>query len=66
MQALTEDHRRFIEDWEVEAYRKQIARAGNAGRVAGQVAVVTGAAQGLGLEIARCSPPRVACRCWRT
>jgi rhamnose utilization protein RhaD (predicted bifunctional aldolase and dehydrogenase)/NAD(P)-dependent dehydrogenase (short-subunit alcohol dehydrogenase family) len=51
---LTDARRRFIEDWEVEAYRKQIA-AGTAaqGRVAGKVAVVTGAAQGFGLEIAQ-------------
>jgi NAD(P)-dependent dehydrogenase (short-subunit alcohol dehydrogenase family) len=46
--------RRFIEDWEVESYRKGIVAAGRAGgRVAGKVAVVTGAAQGFGLEIAQ-------------
>ncbi len=50
----SEDHRRFIEAWEVEAYRKKIAAKAAAGdRVAGKVAVVTGAAQGFGLEIAR-------------
>jgi rhamnose utilization protein RhaD (predicted bifunctional aldolase and dehydrogenase)/NAD(P)-dependent dehydrogenase (short-subunit alcohol dehydrogenase family) len=53
VQALSEGHRRFIENWEVEAYRKQVARSGKAGRMAGRVAVVTGAAQGFGLEIAR-------------
>jgi rhamnose utilization protein RhaD (predicted bifunctional aldolase and dehydrogenase)/NAD(P)-dependent dehydrogenase (short-subunit alcohol dehydrogenase family) len=53
VQALSEGHRRFIETWEVEAYRKQIARAGRAGRAAGRIAIVTGAAQGFGLEIAR-------------
>jgi len=52
VQALSEGHRRFIENWEVEAYRKQIARSGRAGRMAGRIAVVTGAAQGFGLEIA--------------
>ena len=52
VQALSEGHRRFIETWEVEAYRKQIARSGSAGRMAGRIAVVTGAAQGFGLEIA--------------
>ncbi|HET6413382.1 MAG TPA: SDR family NAD(P)-dependent oxidoreductase [Anaeromyxobacter sp.] len=51
--ALSEGHRRFIENWEVEAYRKGVARAGSAGRAAGRIAVITGAAQGLGLEIAR-------------
>ena len=53
VQALSEGHRRFIENWEVVAYRKQVARAGSAGRAAGRIAIVTGAAQGLGLEIAR-------------
>jgi NAD(P)-dependent dehydrogenase (short-subunit alcohol dehydrogenase family) len=38
----------------VEAYRKQIAKGGaKVGRVVGKVAVVTGAAQGFGLEIAQ-------------
>lgn len=51
---LSETHRKFIEDWEVEAYRKQVAKAANkGGRVAGKIAVVTGAAQGFGLEIAQ-------------
>jgi NAD(P)-dependent dehydrogenase (short-subunit alcohol dehydrogenase family) len=46
--------RRFIEDWEVESYRKGVVAAGRAGgRVAGKVAVVTGAAQGFGLEISQ-------------
>lgn len=47
--------RRFIEDWEVEAYRKQIAAAtsNTGGRLRDKVAVVTGAAQGFGLEISR-------------
>lgn len=45
--------RKFIEEWEVESYRKQVAAAGQArGRVAGKVAIVTGAAQGFGFEIA--------------
>jgi rhamnose utilization protein RhaD (predicted bifunctional aldolase and dehydrogenase)/NAD(P)-dependent dehydrogenase (short-subunit alcohol dehydrogenase family) len=46
--------RRFIEEWEVESYRKSISAAGQAaGRMAGRVAVVTGAAQGFGLEISQ-------------
>ena len=46
--------RKFIEDWEVESYRKTIGAAGRAaGRVAGKVAIVTGAAQGFGLEISQ-------------
>ena len=44
----------FIENWEVENYRRSVAAAGRAaGRAAGKVALVTGAAQGFGLEIAQ-------------
>lgn len=51
---MSEGHRKFIEEWEVEAYRKQVARAAaKGGRVAGKIAVVTGAAQGFGMEIAQ-------------
>lgn len=46
--------RKFIEEWEVESYRKTVSAAGRAaGRVAGKIAVVTGAAQGFGLEISQ-------------
>ncbi len=46
--------RKFIEEWEVESYRKTVnAAARAAGRLAGKVAVVTGAAQGFGLEISQ-------------
>jgi NAD(P)-dependent dehydrogenase (short-subunit alcohol dehydrogenase family) len=46
--------RRFIEDWEVESYRREVASSGRrAGRIAGKVALVTGAAQGFGLQIAQ-------------
>ena len=50
---LADEERAFIETWEAEAYRKQVA-AGDVvpGRVAGRVALVTGAAQGFGLAIA--------------
>jgi rhamnose utilization protein RhaD (predicted bifunctional aldolase and dehydrogenase)/NAD(P)-dependent dehydrogenase (short-subunit alcohol dehydrogenase family) len=53
---LTDRERLFIEDWEVESYRRSISLgSGAAGgkRLKGKVAVVTGAAQGFGLEIAR-------------
>ncbi len=50
---LTDRQRLFIEAWEFEVYRKKVAAAGAAaGRLKGKVAVVTGAAQGFGLEIA--------------
>lgn len=51
---LSDAHRTFIETWEVEAYRKKISLSGSgAGRMSGRIAVVTGAAQGFGLEIAQ-------------
>jgi len=51
---LADRERRFIEDWEVESYRRSVSLASaGAGRLKGKVAVVTGAAQGFGLEIAR-------------
>lgn len=51
---MADDMRRFIEDWEVESYRKGVAAAGRSGgRAAGKIAVVTGAAQGFGLEISQ-------------
>ncbi len=50
---LADGERRFIEEWEAEAYRREVG-AGDAlaGRVSGRVVVVTGAAQGFGLAIA--------------
>ena len=54
IQYMPDAKREFIENWEVEAYRRQIAKAGgNGGRALGKVALVTGAAQGFGLEIAQ-------------
>jgi NAD(P)-dependent dehydrogenase (short-subunit alcohol dehydrogenase family) len=45
---------KFIDEWEVEKYRRKIAAAKSAsGHVAGKIAVVTGAAQGFGEGIAR-------------
>ena len=50
----TDAERGFIETWEVEAYRRGAAAFGrDAGRFSGRIALVTGAAQGFGLEIAR-------------
>jgi sorbitol-6-phosphate 2-dehydrogenase len=54
VRALSDAERTFIETWEVEAYRRGAAAFGrDAGRFSGRVALVTGAAQGFGLEIAR-------------
>lgn len=51
---LDTDFRTFIERWEVESYRRQVATSlAGTGRAAGKVALVTGAAQGFGLEIAQ-------------
>ena len=51
---LQPDFREFIENWEVESYRKKVSLASRAaGRANGKVAIVTGAAQGFGLEISQ-------------
>jgi len=44
----------FIENWEVESYRRKVsATGGGAGRLQNRVCVVTGGAQGFGLGIAQ-------------
>jgi NAD(P)-dependent dehydrogenase (short-subunit alcohol dehydrogenase family) len=54
VESLSDELRRFIEDWEVESYRQEAASpARRGGRVAGKVALVTGAAQGFGLQISQ-------------
>lgn len=53
VRALADAERAFIEAWEAEVYRREVALGPvGAGRVAGKVALVTGAAQGFGLAIA--------------
>ncbi len=48
---LDDARRSFIENWEAESYRQQVAGGGSA-RLTGKVAVVTGGAQGFGYGIA--------------
>ena len=43
----------FIDNWEVENYRRKVSNGASYGRMAGRTAVVTGAAQGFGEGIAR-------------
>ncbi|NOY82916.1 MAG: SDR family NAD(P)-dependent oxidoreductase [Kiritimatiellaeota bacterium] len=51
---LADRERGFIENWEVESYRRKVtAGDGRAGRVHQKVCVITGGAQGFGLGIAR-------------
>ena len=50
---LTEKEYSFIENWEVESYRRSVNAAGRASRLQNRVCVVTGGAQGFGLGIAR-------------
>lgn len=49
---LTDRARGFIENWEVESYRKKTSAGGAVGRLASKIAVVTGGAQGFGYGIA--------------
>lgn len=50
---LTDEQIAFVDNWEVENYRRKIARGKqSAGRVDQKIAVVTGAAQGFGEGIA--------------
>jgi rhamnose utilization protein RhaD (predicted bifunctional aldolase and dehydrogenase)/NAD(P)-dependent dehydrogenase (short-subunit alcohol dehydrogenase family) len=44
----------FIDNWEVENYRRSVAAGASAGRVENKTIIVTGAAQGFGEGIARC------------
>jgi len=51
---LAPSQREFFENWEVEQYRRQVAKgAVRTGRASGKIALVTGAAQGFGFEIAQ-------------
>ncbi|VAW23117.1 3-oxoacyl-[acyl-carrier protein] reductase [hydrothermal vent metagenome] len=43
----------FIDNWEVENYRRKVSATASAGRLENKIAIVTGAAQGFGEGIAR-------------
>lgn len=59
---LNESQREFFENWEVEQYRRKVAKgATKAGRAVGKIAIVTGAAQGFGLEISQNLAEQGAC-----
>jgi rhamnose utilization protein RhaD (predicted bifunctional aldolase and dehydrogenase)/NAD(P)-dependent dehydrogenase (short-subunit alcohol dehydrogenase family) len=44
----------FIDNWEVENYRRKVSASGSHGRAENKIFIVTGAAQGFGEGIARC------------
>ena len=50
---LAEKSYKFIENWEVESYRRKVSVGAEGGRLNNRVCVVTGGAQGFGLGIAQ-------------
>ncbi|WP_436414802.1 SDR family NAD(P)-dependent oxidoreductase [Petrimonas sp.] len=51
---MTQEQVDFIDNWEVENYRRSVAAGASKGRVENKTIVVTGAAQGFGEGIAEC------------
>lgn len=51
---MTHEQIDFIDNWEVENYRRSVAAGASAGRAENKTIIVTGAAQGFGEGIARC------------
>ena len=51
---MTQEQIDFIDNWEVENYRRSVAAGGSKGRAENKTIIVTGAAQGFGEGIARC------------
>ncbi|MDR1814222.1 MAG: SDR family NAD(P)-dependent oxidoreductase [Tannerella sp.] len=52
--SMTQRQIEFIDNWEVENYRRKVSGGGSSGRVENKTIIVTGAAQGFGEGIARC------------
>jgi NAD(P)-dependent dehydrogenase (short-subunit alcohol dehydrogenase family) len=52
-QFLSEEAIQFIDNWEVENFRRQVSKGQSAGRVENKIAIVTGGAQGFGLGIVK-------------
>ena len=50
----------FIDNWEVENYRRSVAAGGFKGRAENRIIIITGAAQGFGEGIGRCLLPEGA------
>jgi len=51
---MTQEQIDFIDNWEVENYRRKVSAGAAAGRVDNKIIIVTGAAQGFGEGIAEC------------
>ena len=51
---MTQPQIDFIDNWEVENYRRSVAAGASKGRAENKTIVVTGAAQGFGEGIAEC------------
>ena len=51
---MTQEQIDFLDNWEVENYRRSVAAGASKGRAENKTIIVTGAAQGFGEGIARC------------
>ncbi|MDD2937674.1 MAG: SDR family NAD(P)-dependent oxidoreductase, partial [Proteiniphilum sp.] len=57
---MTPEQIHFIDNWEVENYRRSVAAGGSRGRAENKTIIITGAAQGFGEGIGRCLLPEGA------
>jgi rhamnose utilization protein RhaD (predicted bifunctional aldolase and dehydrogenase)/NAD(P)-dependent dehydrogenase (short-subunit alcohol dehydrogenase family) len=51
---MTQQQIDFIDNWEVENYRRKVSSGNTSGRVENKITIVTGAAQGFGEGIVKC------------